>query len=649
MQKAYSKLQIKSFEDESRIIRGVATTPSTDRYGDSVIPGGAKFALPIPLLWQHDSSKPIGHVTAAKITDEGIEIEAKIMQVAAPNGLAARLDEAWESVKSGLVRGLSIGFKPIKYELIKETGGVEFQEWDFYELSVVTIPANAEASITAIKNFAAQQSAALGAAGEKTQAALGLLPVKLQTVKKGSNMNIQEIIKRLEDTKSAKVAERDALQEAVAKEGRTKSAQERENFDTLSDEIKALDLELKDMRQLEQQNIAKAAPVEAGAAQAKDYAGIAVQKAPENLEKGIAFARFAGVIGAAKGDLHTAKSIAEHRFPDDKRLHHIMKAAVAAGTTQDPAFAGRLVEYQQISNDFIEFLRPKTIIGQFGAGSVPALRSIPFNVTIKGQNVGGTAGWVGEGKHKPLTAQGFTTVNLGFFKLAAITAASDELLRFSNPSAERLIRDDLAAAVISEMDSAFIAIANAGVANVKPASITNSLTAYTTGTGDPEADIAALWTAAVSANADLSSAVYVTTPAVAMKLAGLKSAADNRRFPDVTVLGGTINGVPLIVSSKVDAGAFILAFASDIFLADDGVVTIDASREASLIMDSDPQALKDAANGGSATLADLKAAQYVSMFQTNQIAFRAERYVNWAKRRATAVAGVNSTSAGGWQ
>src|SRR5690606_20433256 len=117
----------------------------------------------------------------------------------------------------------------------------------------------------------------------------------------------------------------------------------------------------------------------------------------------------------------------------------------------------------------------------------------------------------------------------------AISVATDELLRFSNPSAERLIRDDLAAAVIERMDKDFIQIANSGTQGVKPASITykfnGSATAIPGGTASPEADIAALWSIADSGNLDVSSAVFITTPAIARKLAGLVTAADNRRFP----------------------------------------------------------------------------------------------------------------------
>ena len=71
--RAYSVLNIKRFDEEQRVIEGMATTPSTDRVGDIVEPMGAKFATPFPLLWQHKSDQPVGHVEVAEPTPEGIK------------------------------------------------------------------------------------------------------------------------------------------------------------------------------------------------------------------------------------------------------------------------------------------------------------------------------------------------------------------------------------------------------------------------------------------------------------------------------------------------------------------------------------------------------------------------------------------------
>ena len=57
MNRAYSILNVKGqTEDDGFVyVEGIASTPTTDRQGDSVDPMGAKFAAPMPLLWQHDA------------------------------------------------------------------------------------------------------------------------------------------------------------------------------------------------------------------------------------------------------------------------------------------------------------------------------------------------------------------------------------------------------------------------------------------------------------------------------------------------------------------------------------------------------------------------------------------------------------------
>lgn len=150
--RAYSVLQVKSVDEERRVIRGIATTPSVDRVGDIIDPMGVKFQNPLAFLWQHQHDKPIGSVKFDKPTAKGIEFEAEIASTDEPGTLKDRLDEAWQSIKAGLVRAVSIGFRPIEYSFM-DNGGIKYSETEVYELSAVTIPANADALITTIKSI----------------------------------------------------------------------------------------------------------------------------------------------------------------------------------------------------------------------------------------------------------------------------------------------------------------------------------------------------------------------------------------------------------------------------------------------------------------------------------------------------------------
>lgn len=161
--RAYSVLHVKALEedDDARIIRGVATTPSPDRVGDVVEPEGVKFQNPMPLLWQHRSDMPVGTVKFNKPTKDGITFEARFAKAEKSQTLKDRIDEAWESVKLGLVSAVSIGFRSLEHAVMKD-GGYRFIKSEVYELSLVTIPAQAQAVITAIKSI---DQAALASAG----------------------------------------------------------------------------------------------------------------------------------------------------------------------------------------------------------------------------------------------------------------------------------------------------------------------------------------------------------------------------------------------------------------------------------------------------------------------------------------------------
>ena len=150
--RAYSILEVRSVDEDKRIIKGIATTPTVDRMGDIIDPLGVKFNNPLSFLWQHQHDKPIGECKFSKPTKSGIEFEATIASVDEPGTLKDRLDEAWQSIKAGLVRAVSIGFRPIEYAFM-DNGGIRYSETEVYELSAVTIPANADAMITAVKSM----------------------------------------------------------------------------------------------------------------------------------------------------------------------------------------------------------------------------------------------------------------------------------------------------------------------------------------------------------------------------------------------------------------------------------------------------------------------------------------------------------------
>lgn len=156
LHRAYSVLHVKDISIDGDVVRikGIASTPTTDRMGDIVEPMGAKFALPMKLLWQHRHAEPVGNVTFAQPTAKGIPFEAELPVIQEAGRLKDRVDEAIHSLKYNLVSAVSIGFQAIEGAVERmKSGGLRFKEWEWLELSLVTIPANHEAVITAVKQL----------------------------------------------------------------------------------------------------------------------------------------------------------------------------------------------------------------------------------------------------------------------------------------------------------------------------------------------------------------------------------------------------------------------------------------------------------------------------------------------------------------
>lgn len=170
------------------------------------------------------------------------------------------------------------------------------------------------------------------------------------------------------------------------------------------------------------------------------------------------------------------------------------------------------------------------------------------------------------------------------------------------------------------------------MAQVSPASVTNGVTAIPS-TGNPEADVEALFEAFLKANLSPTSGVWIMSSMTALALSKMKNPLGQKMYPDLSFLGGTFQGLPAIVSQYA-GDLLVLINAGDVYLADDGQVVTDASREASLQMEDSPSN-----NSGTGT-----GAQLVSMFQTNSVAIRAERFINWRKRRPEAVAYVSGVN-----
>jgi HK97 family phage major capsid protein/HK97 family phage prohead protease len=583
--RAWSTLDIKSFDADAREIDGIASTPTTDRRGDIVESSGAQFTLPIPLLWQHDPSQPVGEVFAASVTPAGIAIKARFTKVEEPGALRDRLDEAWQSVKAKLVRGLSIGFKPLDLVPIKKGdpfGGFHIKRWLWAELSAVTLPINTDATIFNIK----------AACGHKDRPAMH---------------TYAEQITALETSRAAALATMSDLMANSAATGVTLDPGQAESYDAQSLRVKSIDADLTRVRELESFNITRATPVPAPPTPRP-----AVIQVRANVPKGTAFVRAACAKLVCNGNIYEAAQYAAQRWNDSTpEVALYLKAAIAPGTTTDATWAAPLVN-QNIAADFLELLRPATIVGR-----IPGLRDVPFNTKVPAQTAGGTYSWVGEMKPKPVSKLAFASETVGVNKVAGIIVLTEELVRLSNPKAEDVVRGDMIAGIAQFIDQQFIDPAVAAVAGINPASITNGAPTAAA-TANPIADIMGLINHFATNNIPVDGLTFVLSPANALALSFRTNLDGSAEFPGIGIGGGTYRGMTFITSNSATTNVVALQPALVLF-ADEGGVTIDASREASLQMDSAPASPADATT------------VLVSLWQNNCVGLRAERFISWKR------------------
>ncbi len=649
MNRAYSVLNVRAISDGQRLIEGIASTPSVDRMGDIVEPLGAKYALPMPLLWQHKADQPVGHVEFAKPTKDGIPFKARIAQIDEPGALQSMCDMAWQAVKAKLVSAVSIGFAIDAYEILKD-GGWRITAWTWLELSLVTIPANADATIQSIKSFDADLLAASGRVqtGVRTVSA-GVSATKTNSVVKTKDITmpktIPEQISAFDATRATKSARMGAIMDDAAEKGETLEQAAIEEYDTLKVELKSIDEHLQRLREHEKANLARAVEITAVTTSTTQQAseirgGIvpATVRANREVPKGMGFTRYCLALARAKGHRSEALEIAkanEQWSTETPDVEAVLRSAVAAGTTTDSTWAGPLVQYQNLVSEFIEYLRPLTIIGR-----IPGLRYVPFKVKIPRQTGTSTANWVGEGQAKPVSALSFDSVTLDIATISDIVIFTQQLARHSSPAAEQIIRDDLAAKIVSFMDAQFVdpTVASSGS---NPASITNGLspTVASGTTGDAlRTDIGALIEVFLEANMQLNSPVWLMSQVTAARINLIRNALGQKEYPELNVNGGNFEGFPVVTSQSIpatggsptDGYPIILLNAGDILIADDGQVRIDASSEASLQMETAP----DSPTSGTTTL--------ISLWQQGLMGIKADRDINWVKRRSTAVGYISN-------
>lgn len=148
---------VKAFQDQDPdyfYFEGYASTfGNVDSYNDIVVPGAFKKSLAanpnFKVFWQHDSYMPLGVPTSATEDPKGLFIKCKM-----PKADSFVRDRVIPQMKCGSIDRMSIGYSTVKCSYKSDNGAQQrlLEEVKLWEVSLVSIPANDQAVVTAFKS-----------------------------------------------------------------------------------------------------------------------------------------------------------------------------------------------------------------------------------------------------------------------------------------------------------------------------------------------------------------------------------------------------------------------------------------------------------------------------------------------------------------
>lgn len=634
-------IEIKKFNEEERYIEGIASTPTVDRMGDVVVPTGATFEREVPLFVDHDASQRVGRVQFGKPSKDGIPFKAWIAKVAEAGALKDRVDMAWQEVKYGLLKAVSIGFNPVRDAIKQIATGFRFEKYEILELSLVPIPAQSEAKIQHFKSIAQQAASGRSAASDRQPARAG---AAVSNPPKGTGMKTytQESLAALQDarrTKAARMAELDVMK---ANEQRGFSTEERAEFNALNAEILDLDDDIM-VTERHVSNIAAARPIDqqrsGASAHIRRFKDVEPKfKGEEGLKR--VMCQLHSALDLKTGQaMRSPAQVAEIRYgKSNPSLVAIMKAneVPGAGSGSGEALAELVAVDNRYTGDFIDFLYGATVFDRL------PLREVPQNVAIKGMDGAYTGYFVGESKPIPMSQGSASSTSTAPLKVAALTVLSNELIRDSSPSALGMAGDGLRNAIAQVVDTKFFSV-DAASAGVSPAGILNGVSIGVSNGADSESirtDVKALFAPFITAK-NVQGFVWVMTPTTALALALMQNALGQMAFPGVTPQGGTFLGYPVYIGDNIGTGDVILLQPREIWKIGDMGVTVSISNETMIEQSSAPTGATDTPVAASQA--------FTSMFQEESTAIKVVRPINWGKRRASAVAYIGDAAWGAEQ
>ena len=148
------QLEVKEVQANGKFTGYGSVFGVVDSYRETVEKGAFKATLaaiqqrgrPVPVLWQHRSSEPVGVYTHLEEDDHGLYVEGQLLK-----DDVQLAKEAYALMNVGAVSGLSIGYYVLEDSFNEKDRIRTLKALDLVEISLVTFPANDDARIETVK------------------------------------------------------------------------------------------------------------------------------------------------------------------------------------------------------------------------------------------------------------------------------------------------------------------------------------------------------------------------------------------------------------------------------------------------------------------------------------------------------------------
>lgn len=360
----------------------------------------------------------------------------------------------------------------------------------------------------------------------------------------------------------------------IEAEGGTLSVEQLAEFASLHTQFGDISAKIERLEAAERAAALVATPVKASQAPA------VVVKAEPKQYTGAGMTRMVMSIAAAQGNLQDAAKFAANDL-NDQSVSMAISTAASSG--------GALIP-QNMHSEVIELLSDRTIVRKLGARSIPLPNG---NLSLPRAAGGATAGYTGEGKDATSSESKFDDVKLNAKTMIALVPISNQLIGRAGFNVEQLVLLDILTAISVREDKGFLRDDGTGdtpTGMKARATEWNRLMPWDAGAEVTLATIDAylnsIMLMAMDGNSNMISCGWGMSNRTWMKLFGLRDGNGNTVYPEMAQ--GLLKGYPIARTSAipVNLGAegketeIYFADFNDVVIGEDGVMTVDYSKEA---------------------------------------------------------------------